>query len=155
MATTARDQKQATTAGSNGHVDDPEAAERSLEDIEAAGGIGEADDGQLFVWEQGRKVSLGTIIARNIPVEHAFVFGGKRLKGTGGLMGFDEDMLIVARGLNGGVHLVPSYSDDEKVTRVVVEVHIKPKVIAPADSDQAEAMLAGVLDRRGWSKASA
>ena len=76
------------------------------QDIEAAGGVGEEDDGQLFVWEQGRKVTLGTLIARGIPVEHAFVFGGKRAKGSGGLMGFDEKPLMIVRGKPGPVSIV-------------------------------------------------
>jgi hypothetical protein len=111
--------------------------------------VGEEDDGQLFVWEQGRKVTLGTLISRGIPVEHAFVFGGKRLKGAGALVGFDDDVLVITRGRVGKTSIVPTRDDDEKVTKVVVETHIAAKVIAPADSEQGMDMLAAVFDKRG------
>ncbi|MGH2899678.1 MAG: hypothetical protein ACRDMZ_13480 [Solirubrobacteraceae bacterium] len=112
------------------------------------GEVGEEDDGQVFVWEQGRKVTLGTLISRGIPVEHAFVFGGKRLKGRGGLMGFDEDVLVVCRGKVGKTSLVPTRDDDEKVTKVTVETHIGARVVVPADSDEAWGMLAGIVEKR-------
>jgi hypothetical protein len=110
-------------------------------------GVGEEDDGQLFVWEQGRKVTLGTLIARGTKVEHAFVFGGKRLKGRGQLMGFDADSLIVGRGLVAKTAVVPTRDDDEKVTKVVIETHLAMKVIVPAASPEAETMLGHLYTR--------
>jgi hypothetical protein len=110
---------------------------------------GEEDDGQLFVWEQGRKVTLGTLIARGVPVKHAFVFGGKRLKGKGGLMAFDDDALVVVRGRLDKVAVVPSRNSDEKVESVTIETHIAAKDLVNADSDEAMSMLAGVFAKRG------
>lgn len=120
---------------------------RSIDDQDPE--TGEEDDGQLFVWEQGRKVTLGTLIARGVPVEHAFVFGGKRLKGAGALVGFDDDVLVITRGRVGKTSIVPTRDDDERVTKVVVETHIAAKVIAPADSEHGMDMLAAVLEKRG------
>lgn len=113
-------------------------------------GVGEEDDGQLFVWEQGRKVTLGTLIARGTPVEHAFVFGGRRTKGGGGLMGFGEKPLMIVRGGVGPVKIVPTYDDDEKVSSVVIEQHVNAKVVHPADSEDGLALIAHVLDAKGY-----
>lgn len=126
--------------------------EQARLDAEDAGGTGEEDDGQLFVWEQGRKVTLGTLIARGTPVEHAFVFGGKRLKGRGALMGFEEDALVVVRGRVDKVSVVPTRDDDEKVTKATIATHIASKTLVNADSDEAMGMLAGILDGRGYVK---
>lgn len=111
--------------------------------------IGEEDDGQMFVWEQGHKVTLGTLIQRGIPVEHAFVFGGKRLKGSGGLVGHNDDVLAITRGKVGKTSIVPTRDDDERVTKVTVETHIAAKVIAPADSEHGMDLLRAVFDKRG------
>lgn len=110
---------------------------------------GEEDDGQMFVWEQGRKVTLGSLVARGIPVEHAFVFGGKRLKGSGGLVSFEDDVLVVVRGKMSNTNVVATRDDDERVTKVTIETHISSKVVAPADSEHAMQLLAGVFERRG------
>ena len=122
--------------------------DQSLEEMEANGTTGEEEDGQMFVWEQGRKVTLGTIIARGTTVEHAFVFGGKRLKGKGGLVSFDEDVFLVVRGLVGTTAIVPTRDDQERVTKVTIETHIASKVVVNADSDEAMGLLAGILDKR-------
>src|SRR5438105_4777850 len=102
-----------TPAAKDGQPDEDELARRRaqggngrpIDDQESQ--VGEEDDGQMFVWEQGRKVTLGTLIARGITVEHAFVFGGKRLKGRGGLVAFDDDVLVIARGKVANTNLVP------------------------------------------------
>jgi hypothetical protein len=106
---------------------------------------GEEDDGQRFVWEQGRKVTLGTLIARSVPVEHHFVFGGRRTKGTGGLMGFDANPIMVVRGKPGPVKIVPTYNDDETVKKVVIESHVIAVVVHNADSADGLALLGDVL----------
>lgn len=113
---------------------------------------GEEDDGQLFVWEQGRKVTLGTLVGRGIPVEHHFVFGGRRVKGSGGLMGFDEQPLMIVRGKPGAVKIVPTYNDDEKVMKVAIENHVEARVIKPADDDEGIALIAHILDAKGYVK---
>lgn len=115
--------------------------------------IDEADDGQMFVWEQGQKVTLGTLIKRGVTVEHAFVFGGKRLKGRGGLIGHDEDVFVVVRGVVGKTSIMPTRDDQERVTKVTVETHIASKVVLPADSDEGIALIQSVLDARGLKAA--
>lgn len=137
-----------------------EAAAGSSQDRAAAAAAGdeqtveEADDGQLFVWEQGTKVTLGTLVGRNVPVKHAFVFGGKRVKGQGGLMALDEHPLLVVEGATSKVAVVPEHDEKGKVKSVTVEMHIGAQAVHPADSDQAEALIAPVLaDRAARRKA--
>jgi hypothetical protein len=126
-----------------------EQAKLDAED-EKPGDTGEEEDGQLFVWEQGRRVTLGTLVARNIDVEHAFVFTGKRVKGRGGLMALDEKSLVLVRTLAGPVKVVPTHDDDEKVKSVVIESHVNSKVVMPAESEDAVELLRPVLDRLGY-----
>jgi hypothetical protein len=111
---------------------------------------GEDDDGQMFVWEKGRRVTLGTLIGRGTPVEHAFVFGGRRSKGRGGLMGFGEKPLMIVRGGVGPVRIVPTYDADENVKSVVVEQHIDAKIVHNADSEDGLGLIAHILDERGY-----
>lgn len=118
-------------------------------------GQGEEDDGQMFAWEQGRKVTLGTLVARGVPVTHHFVFGGRRVKGTGGLMGFDEAPLMIVRGKPGKVQIVPTYDDDEKIKSVAVENHVDSRIVKPADSDEGLALIAHILDAKGYVKSGA
>jgi hypothetical protein len=114
----------------------------------------EDEDGQLemFVWEKGKKVTLGNLISRGTKVEYAFVFGGKRLKGNGQLIGMEEDVFMLSRGKMGHTKLVPTRKDDETVDMVTVEVQIVPKVLKNADSDEALEMLRPILEARGWEK---
>jgi hypothetical protein len=116
-------------------------------------GEGEEDDGQTFVWEQGRKVTLSTLIARGVPIEHHFVFGGKRSKGSGGLMGFDAKPLMIVRGKPSVVKIVPTYKDDETVEKVAIENHVAAVIVMPADSDEGLSMISHILDERGYSRA--
>jgi len=134
--------------GKNGTEVEDAAEGQSLEDLEESGATGEEDDGQFFVWEEGRKVTLGTLIGRGTTVEHAFVFGGKRQKGRGSLVGLDEDVFLVARGRVEKTVVVPTRDDQERVTKVTIETHIASKVVVNADSDEAMGMLAGILDKR-------
>jgi hypothetical protein len=117
---------------------------RSIDDHE----IGEEDDGQLFSYEPGQRVTLGSLIPRGTPVEHAFLFTGQRRKGAEELIGFDEDVLLVVRGKVGKVAPVVTRNDDESVKSVTIETTIVPKVIVAADSAQAMDMLAAVIDKR-------
>ena len=139
-----------------GEQDDDGGEGKTLEQLEAEGAerIAEEDDGQMFVWEQGRKVTLGTLIARGTTVEHAVVFGGKRLKGAGQLIAFDDDVLFLTRGLVSKTSLVPTRDDDERVTKVTVEVKIAAKSVVNANSDEAESLLGGTLEARGWTPPS-
>lgn len=102
------------------------------EDTEAP--IDTADDGQMFIWEQGRKVTLGTLIARGTPIEHAIVFGGKRVKGAGALMAFDEDVTAITRWKVAKTSIVPTRDDEERVTKVVIETHVAVRM-APVSVD--------------------
>lgn len=129
-----------------------EAEQQALdtEDERAAAMTGEAEGELPFVWEQGRKVTLATLIARGVPVEHHFVFGGKRSKGSGGLMGFDAKPVMIVRGKPGPVKIVPTYKDDETVEKVAIENHVAAVIVMPADSEEGLSLIAHILDERGY-----
>lgn len=110
------------------------AAEQAKLDGEDEAPIDTADDGQMFIWEQGRKVTLGTLIARGTPIEHAIVFGGKRVKGAGALMAFDEDVTAITRWRVSKTSIVPTRDDEERVTKVVIETHVAVRM-APVSVD--------------------
>lgn len=114
--------------------------------------VGEEDDGQLFVWEQGRKVSLGSLIPRGVDVSHHFVFRGKRIKAKGELQALDAKSLLLVQGLSGGTHAIPTHDDEEKVTSVAVESIVQTKTVTAIESQPVEAlaMLRPVLDRMGY-----
>lgn len=116
---------------------------------------GEEDDGQLFVWEQGRKVTLGTLVARGVKVEHHIVFGGRRNRGSGGLRGFGDSPLLIVRGGIGPVKVVPTYSEDEKVEKVAIEQHVTAKIVADAESEAGIELIAHILDAKGWERPKA
>jgi len=125
----------------------------NAEQENGGGEVGEEDDGQFFVWEQGRKVTLGTLVSRGIPVESAFVFTGKRLKGQGGLMALDDDALVIVRGRVSKVAVVPTRNDEEAVTKVTIETHVAARMLVNADSDEGEALIAPVIEKRNQAKA--
>jgi hypothetical protein len=146
-----RKKRQAKSDRSGGSSMASRAANGQLDDAGDAPEQGEEDDGQ-FVWEQGRKVTLANIIARGTPVEHHFVFGGRRTRGTGGLMGFDAKPLMIVSGTPGNVVLSPSYDDDGTVVKVAIENHVKAKVVTNADTDEGIGLIAHILDARGYVK---
>lgn len=137
------------------------AESKTIEDRAAAGevepepDVGVEDDGQMFVWEQGRKVTLSTLTKRGCPIEHAFVFGGRRTKGSGGLMDFGEHPLMIVRGSVGPVKIVPTYDDEEKVSKLTIEQHVNAKIVHNADSEDGLALIAHVLDERGFKRPQA
>jgi len=110
--------------------------------------VAEDDDGQFFVWEQGTKVTLSTLVKRGIDVQHVFVFGAKRAKGKGGLMALDEQPVLVVRGITSKVVIVPTHDDQGRVTKVTIESHVAAQVVNPADSEDGMAMLAPIIERR-------
>lgn len=129
----------------------------SSKDRAAAAGeepvIDEEADGQFFVWEQGRKVSLGTLIPRGVDIEHAFVFTGKRIKAKGAaVQALDEKSLLLVSTISGGTKAVPTHDDDEKVKSVVIESVVRTKTVTAIESqpEEAVAMLRPVLDRLGY-----
>jgi hypothetical protein len=135
--------------GNGGHAatlaDGGEAAAqqpRSMEDIERAGG--EEDDGQMFVFEQGRKVTLGTLIGRGTPVTYEVKLTGRTLKGPGNLIAFnDPDVTLVALGRAGRVITDPTYNDDGSVKSVHVQQEIKTRTFYDARTDAARVALDG------------
>jgi hypothetical protein len=154
MAETVTKPKAGSTAAangsSNGHGSDEEArrAAQAVADDKAtkAGGTGEEDDGQLFVIEEGAKVTLGTLIKRGTSVFYEFKLGGKAIKGAGGmgLLSFDQpDMTLVVPGRAGKVEVDPTYDGEGKIKHVTVRAHFKPSTIYDGRSSAGRAALLG------------
>lgn len=114
---------------------------------------GEEDDGQLFAYTADGRVTLGNLIPRNVPVEHAFVFSQARRKGAGELIPFGEDVLLVVRGKVASVKPTAKRDDEENLKSVTIETQIATKVVVQADSQQAMDLLAEVLAKRNISAA--
>src|SRR4051812_20278939 len=78
---------------------DPDAAS-SIEERAQNGAKVEEDDGQ-FAFEVegvGQSVKWASFIPRNLPIEYRFNFGGKSVKGSGGLLDpKDKNILMLAR----------------------------------------------------------
>lgn len=115
----------------------------------------EEDDGQVhFVWERGKKVTLNQLIKRgSVAVEHAFVFGGKRVKGGSSLMDWDDAAILVSRGMPGKVSIVPTRGggdDGEGITKVVVETHVPLAVVYAADTEAAVDLVRPMFRKAGF-----
>lgn len=121
------DQDAIDAVNATGDADLGDGAGRSIEDL--ADEHGEEEDGQLFVMEEGRKVTLGTLIKRSTPVEYEFKLGGKAVKGGGnmGLISFtDPDITLIVPGRAGKVEVDPTYNPDGSVKKVTIRAHVKP-----------------------------
>jgi hypothetical protein len=118
---------------------------RSIEELEAAGApAGEEDDGQMFILEQGRKVTLGTLIGRNVPVTYEVKLTGKVLKGPGSLIAFNEpDVTLVVPARSGKVEVDPVYDQDGSVKEVHVRQNIKARTFYDARTEAARVALDG------------
>ena len=131
-------------ADRNGH---PDAPPKSMEDLEADGTAEQIteDDGQeAFVLEQGKKVTLGTLIGRNVPVTYEVKLTGRTLKGPGSLLAFsDPDVTLVALGRAGRVITDPTYNEDGSVKAVHVSQEIKTRTFYDARTEAAQVALHG------------
>lgn len=125
--------------GSNGNG-------QSLEERQAAGdpAVDEDDDGQMFVVEEGQRVTLSTLYKRGTPVEYEFKMTGKSVKGQGGLISLDEtNVMLVVRCVPGKVEIDPTRNADGKVEKVKIRANLKPAAVYQAETDAALVALRG------------
>ena len=116
------------------------AADRAAEEV----ALGQEDDGQLFIMENDKKVKLGSLLKRGVPVEYRFKLGGMGVKGKGemGLIGFSEpNITLVVPALAGKVTVEPTYNDDQEVIKIVITAAVKPKMVYDAKSPEARDLL--------------
>lgn len=107
---------------------------------------GEEDDGQLFVLEEGKTVTLGTLIKRGTPVEYEFKLSGKAIPGAKGmgLISFaDPERTLIVPGRAGKVEVDPTYAPDGSVKKVNVRVHFKPTTAYDARTEAGRVALRG------------
>jgi hypothetical protein len=126
-----------------GEVDDEKP--RTLEDIEAVGAeIAEEPDGQLFVVEEGERVTLSSLYKRGTPVEYEFKVTGKSVKGQGGLISLDQtNVMLVLRCVPGKVEIDPTRDSDGRIEKVKIRANLKPAAVYKADSEAARVALSG------------
>ena len=117
---------------------------QTLEDM--ADETSEEEDGQVFVIEQGRNVTLGTLIKRGTPVHYEFKLGGKAIKGAAGmgLLAFnDPEMTLVVPVRAGKVEIDPTYDAEDNVKHVTVRASVKPLMVYDSRTEAAQVALRG------------
>lgn len=115
-------------------------AERALDDLPE----NQADPEELFVLEQGRRVTISQLVARGTTVEYRVTLNSKSLRGGGdmGLLSYnDPDILLVVPARQGKVVHDPTYTEDGDVEKVTVRVNFKPLTVHSATSLEGRALL--------------
>lgn len=138
------DDEAAAALNATDDADVGDAAGRSIEDL--AEDHQEEEDGQLFVMEEGRKVTLGTLIKRSTPVEYEFKMGSKGVKGGPGmgLISFtDPDLVLIVPVRAGKVEVDPTYHPDGSVKKVTIRMNVKPLTAYDAATEAGVAALRG------------
>jgi hypothetical protein len=108
----------------------------------------EEEDGQYAfeIEEQGKRVTLGSLIKRGTPVKYEFKLGAKAIKGSGGmgLISFDDpEMTLVVPVRAGAVTVEPTYDGDGGIKHVTVRAAVKPLTCYDARSEAALIALRG------------
>lgn len=108
----------------------------------------EPDQGELFVLEQGKKVTLASLYARSTPVVLEWKFTGKAVKGSGenGLISFDDpDIVLVVPARAGKVEIDPTYNDDGSIKHVTLRPNVKAKTVYDARSEGAKSLMSALV----------
>lgn len=119
-------------------------AERAGDEPEASETSEASEPEELFVLEQGRRVTVSQLVARGIPIEYRVTMNSKSLKGGGdmGLLSYkDPDILLVVPARQGKVVHDPTYSEEGDVTKVTIRVNFKPLTAHDATSREGRALL--------------
>lgn len=125
--------------------------DRSLEDLESNGGLAEEGDGQMALVvgsENGKEVTLGTLVKRGTPIEVKFKMEGKAISGSGGLLGFaSPNILLLVPARSGQVVTDPTYGlndeGEEVVKKATLRQHIRPTNVLNANTAEARALMFG------------
>jgi hypothetical protein len=130
------------------HEIDDAAAEQAKLDAEDAGRkepeTGEEEDGQLFVVEQGKRVTLANLYARSTPVEVVFKFQGRSVKGGAetGLIPFsDPELTLIVPARAGKVEIDPTYDAEGNVSKVTIRPHVRAITVYDSRSEAARRLL--------------
>lgn len=107
--------------------------------------IDEEHDGQL-AWEVepgGKRMTLGSLIPRNVPVEYKVKVAGKSISLKGGLNDPTVEQLTVSSLVISKFEIAYIRDEQGQITKVIVYEHKVPKTINPAKSEAAQLMLHG------------
>jgi hypothetical protein len=154
------DELAARRAAAKDGGDDPPAAgdgepgDQSLEELERARAQVAAEqeeaDGQfaLEIPEAGRKLNLGTIIPRGVPVEMKYKMTGRPIPNVkGGLMDpADTTGLLLATRVVEKIVISFERDGDLKIEKATVEVRLGARSVVNAHSEAGELLLSGVAE---------
>ena len=104
----------------------------------------EIDQEELFILDQGRRVTIGKLIAAGVPVEYRVSLNAKSVKGGRdmGLLSFkDPNIVLVVSAREGKVAIEPTYTEEGEVEKVTVIVNFRPQSVHDAQSPEGLALL--------------
>lgn len=106
----------------------------------------EDDDGQFaFVSEDeaGRRLTFGTFIPKNVPIEYRITMGSKSNVLRGKLLDPTTDVMMLVRGKVSEGNVKFTRDEDENITKAIIYLVIAPKTVVNARTEQAQVMLHG------------
>lgn len=119
---------------------------KSVEERAAEGETEEEPDGQFaFVSEdeQGRRLTFGTFIPRNTPIEYRITMGSKSNVLRGKLLDPTEDVMMLVRGKVSEGNVKFTRDEHENIQKATIYLVIAPKTVINAKTEQAAVMLHG------------
>lgn len=136
-------ERQAVGLTANGDSLGRSLAERAG-DVPAPSEPEEEFEEELFVLEQGRRVTVSQLVQRGTPVEYAMNLNSKSIRGGGdmGLLSYsDPNIILIVPARQGKVVHDPTYDDDGMVVKVTVRVNFKPQTVHDVSSPEGRALL--------------
>lgn len=119
-------------------------AERAGDAVEPAEPAEPEEPEELFVLEQGRRVTISSLVARGTSVEYKVNMNAKSIPGGSdmGLLPYSNpDILLIVPARQGDVRHSPTYDQDGMVKKVTVYVNFKPLTFHDATSPEGRALL--------------
>ncbi len=123
---------------------DPNQGGLSIADRVNGGEGDEYEQEELFVLEQGRRVTISNLIARNTPIEYRMTLNSRSFRGGGdmGLLPFSSpEILLIVPARQGKVIAEPTYDEGGEVEKVTIRCNFKPLTAHDATSAEGRALL--------------
>lgn len=121
------------------------AAQLATDGSEQPAGQEEEHDGQQ-AWDvdpTGRKMTLGSLIPRNTPVEYKTKVDGKSVALRGGINDPTVEQIAVSALVTSKFEISYTRDDRGQIVKCIVTEHKTPKAINPAKSEAGQMLLAG------------
>jgi hypothetical protein len=104
----------------------------------------EADGQMAWDVEPGKRMTLGSLIPCNTPVEYKVKIAGKSVNLKGGLNDPQSEQVAVSALVVSKFEVVYIRDGNAQITKVIVYEHKEAKSVNPAKSEAAQLMLNGV-----------